>query len=64
MTAFHVVLRHIGDGDQLAEWHGDQPWSYPEARQVLLGVEKLYPRLHNPGVKYYLAAEPVREVPQ
>ena len=60
MTAYHVVLRHMGDSHQLAEWHGETPWSYLDARQVLIGVERLYPRLHNPGVRYYLVAEPIQ----
>lgn len=59
VAAYHVVLRHRDDGEQLCEWHGNQPWSYPQAREVLIGVERLWPRLHNAGVKYYLAAEPV-----
>lgn len=59
MTVFHVVLRHRDDHEQLAEWHGDHDWSYLEARRALIGVSQLWPRLHNPGVKFYLAAEPV-----
>jgi hypothetical protein len=59
MTAYRVVLRHVGDGERLAAWHGDRPWSYPEARAALIGVERLWPRLHNPGVPFYLAAEPM-----
>lgn len=59
MIAYQVVLRHRDDHEQLARWCGDGTWSYLDARQVLLGVERLWPRLHDAGVKFYLAAEPV-----
>jgi hypothetical protein len=59
MNAYHVVLKHVGDGERWAEWHGDVPWSYAEAHDVLIGIERLWPRLHNPGVRFYLAAEPM-----
>ncbi len=59
MTAHRVVLRHRDDHEPLAEWHGDMSWTYRDARTVLIGLELLWPRLHRPGVKYYLAAEPI-----
>lgn len=59
MIAHRVVLRHLEDHEQLAEWHGDMSWTYRDARTVLIGLELLWPRLHRPGVKYYLGVEPI-----
>ncbi len=59
MTAHRVVLRHIGDERHWAEWHGDMTWTYAQAHDVLVGLERLFPRLHNPGVKFYLSAGPI-----
>jgi hypothetical protein len=59
VTGYRVVLKHLGDGERYAAWYGDKPWTYTQAHDFLIALEQRWPHLHNPGVEFYLSAEPM-----